>query len=85
MRGALASDTPGVLSVKGSGMTVRPADLNRTIAWLFIIGSTLFALGSVPAYVNAVGASADGVTYFVGSIFFTAASFSQLLQAQTRQ
>lgn len=83
MRGALSSDTPGVLSVKGSGMTVRPAGLNRTIAWLFIIGSTLFALGSVPAYVNAVGASADSVTYFVGSIFFTAASFSQLLQAQT--
>jgi hypothetical protein len=64
-------------------MTVRPARLNRTIAWLFIIGSALFALGSVPAYVSAVGAKADGVTYFVGSIFFTAASFSQLLQAQT--
>jgi hypothetical protein len=72
-----------VLSVKGSGMTVRPAGLNKTIAWLFIIGSALFVLGSVPAYVNAVGADADGVTYFVGSIFFTAASFSQLLQAQT--
>jgi hypothetical protein len=66
-----------------SGMTVRPADLNTAIAWLFIIGSALFALGSVPAYVNAVGATADSVTYFVGSIFFTAASFSQLLQAQT--
>jgi hypothetical protein len=66
-----------------SGMTVKPADLNRTIAWLFIIGSALFALGSVPAYLNAVGATADSVTYFVGSIFFTAASFAQLLQAQT--
>ena len=64
-------------------MTVRPADLNKTIAWLFIIGSALFALGSVPAYLNAVGATADSVTYFVGSIFFTAASFAQLLQAQT--
>ena len=64
-------------------MTVRPAGLNQTIAWLFIVGSALFALGSVPAYVSAVGATADGVTYFVGSIFFTAASFSQLLQAQT--
>jgi hypothetical protein len=66
-----------------SGMKLRPADLNKTIAWLFIIGSTLFALGSVPAYLNAVGATADSVTYFVGSIFFTAASFAQLLQAQT--
>ena len=64
-------------------MTVRPAGLNRTIAWLFIVGSALFALGSVPAYINAVGTVADSVTYFVGSIFFTAASFAQLLQAQT--
>jgi hypothetical protein len=64
-------------------MKVRPADLNKTIAWLFIIGSALFVLGSVPAYLNAVGATADSVTYFVGSIFFTAASFAQLLQAQT--
>jgi hypothetical protein len=43
-------------------MTVRPADLNKTIAWLFIIGSALFALGSVPGYMNAVGATADSVT-----------------------
>jgi hypothetical protein len=64
-------------------MKVRPADLNKTVAGLFIIGSALFALGSVPAYLNAVGATADSVTYFVGSIFFTAASFAQLLQAQT--
>jgi hypothetical protein len=64
-------------------MTVRPARLNATVACLFIIGSTLFALGSVPAYVNAVGTTADSVTYFVGSIFFTAASFSQVVQAQT--
>ncbi len=64
-------------------MTARPVALNAAIAWLFIIGSALFALGSVPAYINAVGATADGVTYFVGSIFFTAASFAQLVQAQT--
>jgi hypothetical protein len=64
-------------------MMARPIVLNSAIAWLFIIGSALFALGSVPAYVNAVGATADSVTYFVGSIFFTAASFAQLVQAQT--
>src|SRR4029453_11752006 len=64
-------------------MTVRPIALNAVIAWLFIVGSALFALGSVPAYINAVGATADSVTYFVGSIFFTAASFAQLMQAQT--
>jgi len=64
-------------------MAVRPVVLNATIACLFAVGSALFVLGSVPAYANAVGATADGVTYFIGSIFFTSASFSQLLQAQT--
>jgi uncharacterized membrane protein YgdD (TMEM256/DUF423 family) len=64
-------------------MTVRPAGLNKAIACLFIVGSALFVLGSVPAYVNAVGTTADSITYFIGSIFFTAASYSQLLQAQT--
>jgi hypothetical protein len=64
-------------------MTVRPSGLNNAIASLFIVGSAFFVLGSVLAYLNAVGSTADSVTYFVGSIFFTAASFSQLLQAQT--
>lgn len=64
-------------------MTMRPARLNAALASLFIVGSACFVLGSVPAYLNAVGGVADGVTYFVGSIFFTTASFLQLLQAQT--
>ena len=64
-------------------MAVRPVGLNAAIAWLFMVGSALFVLGSVPAYLNAIGETADSVTYFAGSIFFTAASFSQLLQAQT--
>ena len=53
-------------------MLVRPARLNALIAWLFMVGSACFVLGSVPAYANAVGGTVDGVTYFVGSIFFTA-------------
>jgi hypothetical protein len=64
-------------------MSTRPALLNAAIAWLFIVGSSCFVLGSVPAYVNAVGGPVDGSTYFVGSVFFTAASFAQLLQAQS--
>ena len=64
-------------------MAVRPVVLNAMIAWLFVIGSALFVLGSVPAYANAVGPTADGITYFIGSLFFTSASFSQLVQAQT--
>ena len=64
-------------------MSVRPVVLNAVIAWLFVIGSACFAVGALPAYAQAVGAPADSVTFFVGSVFFTAASFAQLLQAQT--
>jgi len=64
-------------------MKVRPAALNAVVAWLFIVGSACFALGAVPGYLDAVGAAADSVTFFVGSIFFTVASFAQLLQSQT--
>ena len=45
------------------------------IAVLFAVGSLLFALGSVPAYVGAVGTRWDSVTFFIGSLFFTAAGF----------
>ena len=64
-------------------MTVRPARLNAAIAWLFMVGSACFVLGSVPAYLDAVGGWVDGITYFVGSIFFTSASYCQLVQAQS--
>ncbi|HEX3388369.1 MAG TPA: hypothetical protein VHT94_04960 [Streptosporangiaceae bacterium] len=45
------------------------------IAVLFALGSLLFALGAVPGYASAVGASADAVTFFAGSLFFTSAGF----------
>jgi hypothetical protein len=45
------------------------------IAVLFAVGSLLFAVGSVPGYVSAVGARWDSVTYFIGSLFFTSAAF----------
>jgi hypothetical protein len=45
------------------------------IAVLFAVGSLLFAVGSVPGYVTAVGARWDSVTYFIGSLFFTSAAF----------
>ena len=52
-----------------------PAVRGWWIAVLFAVGSALFAIGSVPAYATAVGARGDSVTYFVGSLFFTAAAF----------
>jgi hypothetical protein len=60
-----------------------PAGLNAAVALLFVAGSACFALGSFPGYLDAVGGTADGVTFFVGSLLFTSASGGQLLQAQT--
>jgi len=45
------------------------------IAVLFAVGSLLFAVGTVPAYVGAVGTRWDSVTFFVGTLFFTTAGF----------
>ena len=55
---------------------------NRTIGILFMIGSACFALGALPGYLDAVGVTADGVTFFVGSLFFTSAGLGQFLQAR---
>ncbi len=55
---------------------------DRTNAWigtLFAIGSACFLVGPLPGYVQLVGSSADGMTFFVGSIFFTSAAFLQLV------
>ena len=60
-----------------------PAGLNTTVALLFVVGSACFVLGSVTGYADAVGRTADDVTFVVGSVFFTAASFGQLVQANT--
>jgi hypothetical protein len=64
-------------------MRAEPARLNSAIAWLFMLGASCFALGTISAYVHAVGAVADAMTFFVGSIFFTSASYCQLVQAQS--
>lgn len=42
------------------------------MALCFAIGSLCFLIGPFPGYAELVGAEADAVTFFVGSIFFTA-------------
>lgn len=54
---------------------------NRTISILFMIGSACFALGALPGYADVAGPTADGITFFTGSLFFTAAGCGQFLQA----
>ena len=58
----------------------RPGELGWRVAWLFMVGSTLFALGSFPLYAQFVDGRIVGITFVVGSIFFTAAGYSQFLQ-----
>jgi hypothetical protein len=57
-----------------------PGAIGWWIGVLFAIGSLCFALGAAPRYVDAVGDSADAITFFVGSIFFTTAGLLQYLE-----
>ncbi|MCZ7631099.1 MAG: hypothetical protein M5U19_19550 [Microthrixaceae bacterium] len=65
---------------KGLGRHAVPA---RTwwIAVLFCVGSTCFTVRPLPAYEDLVGGNWVGITFFVGSIFFTSASYLCFLEA----
>ena len=56
-----------------------PREADWWVAACFSVGSLCFVLGATPGYVALVGDSADGVTYFVGSLFFTSAAWLQVL------
>jgi predicted Kef-type K+ transport protein len=61
--------------------------MDRETWWigaLFAVGSLCFALGAAPRYVNLVGVAADGITFFVGSIFFTSAAARKYRQDKRR-
>lgn len=58
-----------------------PRDRGWWIGVLFAIGSALFATGVIPTYAHAVGARGDSLTFFAGSVFFTAAGFLQYREA----
>ncbi|MCL4287431.1 MAG: YrhK family protein [Thermoleophilia bacterium] len=60
-------------------MSVAARRANTWIGLLFAVGSVCFVVGPFPGYVQLVGSSADGITFFVGSIFFTSASLLQLV------
>jgi hypothetical protein len=56
-----------------------PGDRAWRVAVLFMVGSALFALGSFPLYAQTVDPGTVGVTFVVGSVFFTSAAVGQLL------
>ncbi|MGI9586485.1 MAG: hypothetical protein ACR2N7_12935 [Acidimicrobiia bacterium] len=51
--------------------------LTRRMAWLFAIGATLFALGAFPPYFEHFGDKVAACTFFIGSLFFTSAAYTQ--------
>ena len=51
------------------------------MALFFALGSACFLIGPFPGYAQLVGASADAVTFFVGSILFTAGGALQTVIA----
>ena len=58
----------------------RGRSLGTWIAVLFMVGSACFAVGSLAGYSSLVGARADALTYFVGSLFFTSAAYLQYVE-----
>jgi hypothetical protein len=66
--------------IPGGSTWWAPFALAWWIGVLFAAGSVCFALGSFPPYVTAVGATPDNITFFVGSLFFTTASFLQYME-----
>jgi len=45
--------------------------MTRWMGLSFAVGATCFLVGPLPGYAKLVGAEADALTFFIGSIFFT--------------
>jgi hypothetical protein len=58
---------------------------DRWIALGFAIGSMCFLIGPAPGFVQLVGQGADGVVFFVGSVFFTLAAGLELREGTLRR
>jgi YrhK-like protein len=75
--------------VIGHALTVRPTPETRAVwdRWIglgFAIGSFCFFVGPFPGVINLVGAKADAIIFFVGSIFFTAAALLEVREGTLR-
>jgi hypothetical protein len=51
---------------------LRAMNRERWMSMCFAIGASCFLIGPFPGYASLVGETADAITFFVGSIFFTA-------------
>jgi hypothetical protein len=50
------------------------------VAVLFVLGSACFVVAPIPWFAEHVGASADGMVFFIGSLLFTTAATLQWLE-----
>ena len=57
----------------------------RWMALLFALGSTCFFVGPFPGFVELVGPEADAITFFAGSVLFTAGGAMQTALAFPRR
>src|SRR3954471_22052033 len=57
----------------------------RWMALCFALGSACFLIGPFPGYAELVGARADAVTFFVGSLLFTTGAALQVWLAAPRR
>jgi hypothetical protein len=75
--------------VIGHALTVAPTPAarvtwDRWIAIGFAIGAACFFIAPFPGFLQVVGEGADGVVFFVGSVFFTLAAALELREATLR-
>jgi hypothetical protein len=76
--------------MSGHALALAPRPATRrawdvAIALGFAIGSMCFFIGPFPGFVQLVGPGADGVVFFVGSIFFTFAASLELREVTVRR
>jgi hypothetical protein len=57
---------------------------DRWIAIGFAVGAACFLVGPFPGFIQVVGAGADGVVFFAGSVFFTLAALLELRESTLR-
>ncbi|MGZ4438209.1 MAG: hypothetical protein ACXVW6_11240 [Nocardioidaceae bacterium] len=63
--------------MRDSGVLWAPGRASWWSAVFFVIGSTCFLVGPLPAFLDLVGGHVDALVFFVGSVFFTAAATVQ--------
>jgi hypothetical protein len=68
-------------AVRPHAVVWAPREIGWWVGVLFIIGSSCFAVGSLPMLSSAVPSELISTIYFIGSLFFTSAAYLQYVEA----